>query len=150
MSYKILTQIVEQDAKGKIGSGTQYNLDILLNGEMVESHHYSTMDVLVGKFDPNPIIRKYRKLNDEYFERMAKEREQSIKQAKMDELANKMKKVESPLIAAIDAVIASNPSLTQQYMDGNQKAINALVGQTMRHYKADPAIIKQLLVEKMQ
>lgn len=55
--------------------------------------------------------------------------------------------VPAELTAAAQAVIAENPKAITQYKAGTEKALNALVGGVMKRYKADPAVIKQLLIE---
>lgn len=150
MYYKILIKIVEQDAKGEIGSGTQYQLDITKGDELIETHQYSIMDIVTGKFDSEIIKFKYTSLNNDIFESKTKEREQQIKAKKEEQMNSKMSSVDNMLIAVIDDVIASNERLVDQYRNGNDKVLNALVGQTMKNYKGDPAVIKQLLIDKVK
>lgn len=148
MFYKILTQIVDHDAKGEIGSGTQYRLTIENNNLLVEQYDYSIMDIITGVFNPDVVKNKYIKLNDEIAVNRDKELLEAIKKAKADALANKMKSsTPAGLTTAIDDVIASNAPIVEQYRNGNDKVLNALVGQTMKKYKGDPAVIKQLLID---
>jgi hypothetical protein len=57
------------------------------------------------------------------------------------------KNIPTELTLAVSEVIAANLKAVQQYKDGNEKALNALLGQVMRKYKTDAIIIKELLVE---
>lgn len=56
------------------------------------------------------------------------------------------------LEAIVDAVIAKNPKAVADYQSGNQKAIGALVGQTMKMSKgkANPQAVNELLREKLK
>lgn len=148
MFYQIHTKVIDNDPKGLLG-GTQYNLSIDLNNNAIESHDYSIMDIVIGKFNPDLIKNKYIKLNKELADRRDKDLIESIKKAKDESLSNKMSNINHQLIAAIDDVIASNGALVDQYRNGNTKVLNALVGQTMKKHKGDPAVIKQLLVDKV-
>ena len=53
------------------------------------------------------------------------------------------------LIQAIDSVLAKNEKAIEQYKAGNEKAVNALIGQVMKLYRSDASVIKELLVGKM-
>lgn len=55
----------------------------------------------------------------------------------------------SDLILAIDTVLSEQQKAVTQYKSGVDKALNALVGQTMKRYKIDPAIIRELLIKKI-
>ena len=61
---------------------------------------------------------------------------------KMDNNTDDLKKI-------IEEVIANNPKAVADYQGGNQKAIGALVGQTMKatQGKANPQMINQMLRE---
>ena len=56
---------------------------------------------------------------------------------------------EGELKATIQAVIDANPQAVEDYHNGKEKAIGALVGQTMKSTKgkANPAIVNKLLIE---
>jgi aspartyl-tRNA(Asn)/glutamyl-tRNA(Gln) amidotransferase subunit B len=58
---------------------------------------------------------------------------------------------ESAIIAAIDAVIAANPSQLAQYRSGKDKLFGFFVGQTMKatQGKANPARLNELLKKKL-
>lgn len=53
--------------------------------------------------------------------------------------------------AAIDAVLAANPKMVEEFKSGKEKAFNALVGQTMRATKgkANPAQVNEILRAKL-
>jgi aspartyl-tRNA(Asn)/glutamyl-tRNA(Gln) amidotransferase subunit B len=53
--------------------------------------------------------------------------------------------------AAVDAVMAANPKLVEDYRAGKEKAFNALVGQVMRatQGKANPAQVNEILRAKL-
>jgi aspartyl-tRNA(Asn)/glutamyl-tRNA(Gln) amidotransferase subunit B len=55
------------------------------------------------------------------------------------------------LEAAVDAAIAANPKLAEDYRAGREKAFNALVGQVMRatQGKANPAQASEILKRKL-
>lgn len=67
--------------------------------------------------------------------------------------AKKMQEVLSntpaEMIVAVEAVIAEQQKAVTQYKSGVDKALNALVGGVMKRYKADPAIIRELLIKKI-
>lgn len=145
MFYSIITKITDNDPKGLLG-GTQYQLTISKGDEVVESHIYSIMDIIIADFNPSAIIQKYVDMNKSIADAREKELKDSIQKAKGDDLANKMNNISDELHSVILDVIASNAPLVQQYMNGNDKVLNALVGQTMKKYKGDAAVIKQLLI----
>ena len=57
-----------------------------------------------------------------------------------------MRNAPPELLAAVMKTLSENVVATTQYKAGVEKAINSLVGGVMRQYKADPAVIKQLLI----
>lgn len=149
MFYQVLSKVTSNDPKGELG-GTQYNLSISKNNELIESHDYSIMDVIIGKFNPEEIKSKYIQLNKEIADQRDNARNSAVTKMKQQQLADKMSKVNVELHAVIDAVIASNGALVDQYKNGNDKVLNALVGQTMKKLKADPSVVKQLLMDKIK
>jgi aspartyl-tRNA(Asn)/glutamyl-tRNA(Gln) amidotransferase subunit B len=58
---------------------------------------------------------------------------------------------EATLIPIIDEVIANNPKSVEDYRNGKQKALGALVGQTMKATKgkANPAVVNKLILERI-
>lgn len=149
MFYSIITKITDNDPKGLLG-GTQYQLTISKGDEVVESHIYSIMDVIIADFNPSAIIQKYVDMNKEIADQRDNARDSAVTKMKQQQLADKMSKVNVELHAVIDAVIASNGALVDQYKNGNDKVLNAMVGQTMKKLKADPSVIKQLLMDKIK
>lgn len=65
------------------------------------------------------------------------------------ERAKLLANVPKELTNAIAEVIEANSKAIEQYRAGNEKAVNALVGQVMRKHKTDAAVIKQLLIQFM-
>ena len=53
------------------------------------------------------------------------------------------------LLAIITQVVSNNQKVVQQYHDGNERAINSLVGQVMKQYRYDAAVIKEALLATM-
>ncbi|RHM55623.1 Asp-tRNA(Asn)/Glu-tRNA(Gln) amidotransferase subunit GatB [Mitsuokella sp. AF33-22] len=53
--------------------------------------------------------------------------------------------------AAVDAAIAANPKVVEEYKGGKKKAIGALVGQVMKatRGKANPQMVNKMLAEKL-
>lgn len=149
MFYNILTRITDNDPKGFVG-GTQYNLTITKDDEVIEEHNYSTMDLVVGSFNPEIIKKKYVELNKMLSVERDKDLSESIKRMKSETLSSKMNVIDDQLIVAIRSVIASNERLVIQYRSGNEKVLNALVGQTMKQYKGDPLVIKTLLMDELK
>ncbi|MCL6518145.1 Asp-tRNA(Asn)/Glu-tRNA(Gln) amidotransferase subunit GatB [Alicyclobacillus sp.] len=58
---------------------------------------------------------------------------------------------EGALAAIIDEVIANNPKSVQDYLNGKEKALGALVGQTMKATKgkANPAVVNKMILERI-
>lgn len=58
----------------------------------------------------------------------------------------------SAIVGIVDAVIAANPQSVADYKAGKDRAIGFLVGQVMKQTKgrANPEMVNQLLVERMQ
>lgn len=65
------------------------------------------------------------------------------------ERAKLLANVPKELTNAIAEVMEVNSKAIEQYRAGNEKAVNALVGQVMRKHKTDAAVIKQLLIQFM-
>ena len=55
------------------------------------------------------------------------------------------------LEAVIDAVLADNPAMVEEFKAGKEKAFNALVGQAMKASKgkANPAQVNEILKKKL-
>ena len=52
------------------------------------------------------------------------------------------------LTAAID--LATNSLAAQQYAEGNDKALNAVVGMVLKQYKAEPSLVRELLAAQLR
>ncbi|MCF8563974.1 Asp-tRNA(Asn)/Glu-tRNA(Gln) amidotransferase subunit GatB [Alicyclobacillus tolerans] len=59
---------------------------------------------------------------------------------------------ESALAAIIDEVIANNPKSVEDYRSGKEKALGALVGQTMKASKgkANPGVVNKMILERIK
>lgn len=57
--------------------------------------------------------------------------------------------IPAALSAAVQEVLSKNEKAVTQFKAGNDKAVNALIGQVMRLYKSDAVIIKELLIAAM-
>ena len=58
----------------------------------------------------------------------------------------------SALNSLIEAAVADNPKAVQDFYNGKQKALGALVGHIMKATKgqANPAVVNDLLIKKLQ
>lgn len=58
---------------------------------------------------------------------------------------------EGALVAIIDEVIRNNPKSVEDYRSGKERALGALVGQTMKATKgqANPAVVNKLILERI-
>jgi aspartyl-tRNA(Asn)/glutamyl-tRNA(Gln) amidotransferase subunit B len=58
---------------------------------------------------------------------------------------------ESALVGIVEEVIANNPKSVQDYQNGKEKALGALVGQVMKATKgkANPAVVNKLILERI-
>ena len=81
------------------------------------------------------------------FEKMFSEDIDPVKY--VDEKGLKTVNDEGALRKTIEEVVANNPQAVEDYHNGKEKAIGALVGQTMKAMKgkADPAMVNQILKE---
>lgn len=61
-----------------------------------------------------------------------------------------MSNTPAELLAAVAGAIADAPRAVQQYLSGTEKALNALVGGVIKRYKTDPAVIRELLIQKLK
>jgi aspartyl-tRNA(Asn)/glutamyl-tRNA(Gln) amidotransferase subunit B len=70
-----------------------------------------------------------------------------IKELGMEQISD-----ESVLIPIIEEVIAKNPKSVEDYRNGKEKALGALVGQTMKatQGKANPALVNKLILERIR
>ena len=59
---------------------------------------------------------------------------------------------EGALKEVVEQVIAANPKAVEDYKGGKEKALGALMGQTMRAMKgkADPGVVNQMLREMLK
>lgn len=59
---------------------------------------------------------------------------------------------ETALLEAVESIIKSNPKAVEDYKNGKQKAIGALIGQTMRMMKgkADAGTVTEMIREKLE
>ena len=64
--------------------------------------------------------------------------------------AEMLKNVPPELITAIEQVISENEKAIAQFKNGNEKVLNSLVGGVMKRYKTDPAIVKDMLLQKLK
>lgn len=69
-----------------------------------------------------------------------------IKEQGMEQISD-----EGALIAIIDDVIANNPKSVEDYRNGKERAIGALVGQVMKSTqgKANPGVVNKLILERI-
>lgn len=58
------------------------------------------------------------------------------------------KSIPVELAAALDEAVQSDAA--RQYMAGNAKALNAVVGMVVRRYKADPAFVRGQITKRLQ
>jgi aspartyl-tRNA(Asn)/glutamyl-tRNA(Gln) amidotransferase subunit B len=58
---------------------------------------------------------------------------------------------EGALIGIIDEVIQNNPKSVEDYRAGKERALGALIGQTMKATKgqANPAVVNKLILERL-
>ena len=54
------------------------------------------------------------------------------------------------LMGIITQVVSNNQKVVQQYHDGNKRTINSRVGQVMKQYRYDAAVIKEALLESIK
>ena len=54
------------------------------------------------------------------------------------------------LLKAIDDVITEQQKAADQFRDGNDKAINSLVGGVMKRHRTDAAVVRELLTRKLR
>lgn len=62
------------------------------------------------------------------------------------------RKLLASMPAELDAAIveAMGSNAARQFADGNEKALNSVVGMVLRKYKADPAFIRCVLIERLK
>lgn len=65
-------------------------------------------------------------------------------------LKETLSRVPPELKAAIDEALTEQSKAVAQYKSGIEKALNAIVGSVMKRHKADPAIVKELLVRSIR
>lgn len=53
--------------------------------------------------------------------------------------------------ALVEAIAAAETSTAaQQFAAGNDKALNAVIGMVLKQYKADPSVVRELLVGRLR
>ena len=103
--------------------------------------HLAALIAMVDKKEINSSVAKT------VFETMFSEDIDPVKY--VDEKGLKTVNDEGALRKTIEEVVANNPQVVEDYHNGKEKAIGALVGQTMKAMKgkADPAMVNQILKE---
>lgn len=103
--------------------------------------HLAALIAMVDKKEINSSVAKT------VFETMFSEDIDPVKY--VDEKGLKTVNDEGALRKTIEEVVANNPQAVEDYHNGKEKAIGALVGQTMKAMKgkADPAMVNQILKE---
>ena len=103
--------------------------------------HLAALITMVDKKEINSSVAKT------VFETMFSEDIDPVKY--VDEKGLKTVNDEGALRKTIEEVVANNPQAVEDYHNGKEKAIGALVGQTMKAMKgkADPAMVNQILKE---
>ena len=103
--------------------------------------HLAALIAMVDKKEINSSVAKT------VFEKMFSEDIDPVKY--VDEKGLKTVNDEGALRKTIEEVVANNPQAVEDYHNGKEKAIGALVGQTMKTMKgkADPAMVNQILKE---
>ena len=103
--------------------------------------HLAALIAMVDKKEINSSVAKT------VFEKMFSEDIDPVKY--VDEKGMKTVNDEGALRKTIEEVVANNPQAVEDYHNGKEKAIGALVGQTMKAMKgkADPAMVNQILKE---
>ena len=103
--------------------------------------HLAALIAMVDKKEINSSVAKT------VFEKMFSEDIDPVKY--VDEKGLKTVNDEGALRETIEEVVANNPQAVEDYHNGKEKAIGALVGQTMKAMKgkADPAMVNQILKE---
>jgi Asp-tRNA(Asn)/Glu-tRNA(Gln) amidotransferase B subunit len=133
MSSSIVGGILDNDPKGKSGRGTQFWLEVTVNGEF-NRYEYFLLDVLEKKFDPSSVIDAARKAMAE--ERKEQEQaEKAMKQAALQKREESVT-VSDDLADILKTIIASNPRPVAEYQSGKEKALNSLVGLVIKEVKA--------------
>ncbi|MBQ1172592.1 MAG: Asp-tRNA(Asn)/Glu-tRNA(Gln) amidotransferase subunit GatB [Lachnospiraceae bacterium] len=103
--------------------------------------HLAALIAMVDKKEINSSVAK------EVFETMFSEDIDPVQY--VDEKGLKTVNDEGALRKTIEEVVANNPQAVEDYHNGKEKAIGALVGQTMKAMKgkADPTMVNQILKE---
>ncbi len=103
--------------------------------------HLAALIAMVDKKEINSSVAKT------VFEKMFHEDIDPVKY--VDEKGLKTVNDEGALRKTIEEVVANNPQAVEDYHNGKEKAIGALVGQTMKAMKgkADPTMVNQILKE---
>ncbi len=149
--YTISTGIVDSDPKGESGRGTVFWLEVSDRNGVVERHEWGLLEELDGRFKPDEIKKPYIEKN----KALEKEASAAEKQAKAAEKQARVDEVEDDpkLTALIDEVVAANPKAVAQFLEGKEKALNAVVGQVIGRMKngwGPPNALKIAVLVKRQ
>lgn len=133
MSNSIVGGILDNDPKGKSGRGTQFWLEVTIDGKL-SRYEYFLLDVIEKKFDPSSVIAEAVK----HIEAERKAQEQAEKAQKQAALQKREEAVvvSDALSAILKTVIANNPRPVTEYQSGKEKALNSLVGMVIKEVKA--------------
>lgn len=118
------------------------------NRELTQSPISATrLAELVGKIADNTLSSKLAK---QAFEAMWQEPELSVVQI-IDKYGLQQMTDTGAIEAMVDEVIANNAKAVEQYKNGNEKALNAIVGQVMKASKgkANPTQVQELVKAKL-
>ena len=100
--------------------------------------------------DAEYLLKQLKALNTKVFEKIFEENIDPDKY--VEEYGLKTVNDEGALIEVLEKVIADNPQAVVDYKGGKEKALGALVGQTMKAMKgkANPGLVNQKLREMLK
>lgn len=154
MKHGIVRYIVNNDSKGTTGVGTIHGMDVTVDG-ITTTHTWSLMEELQGKVDikgwEQPAIDAIRT------EREA-ERCQEIAQKQEQKDARRSAVTADPVLLQMIETVLVDPSSTKaidEYRQGKEKALNALVGKVMKlakqhRHETDAFAVNTLIVDQLK
>lgn len=144
---KVLHMLTQYKVRIDITSLTYDNYKKVL-ADIKEDIEHCLLDVLTPKPDRERIEKDRCPIAlEEEEERLTKKKQEQ--EAKQQSKVEAAKEAPEELLEIIRQVVENNAKIVTQYKEGNEKAINSLVGQVMKLYKFDAGVVKKLLEENI-
>ena len=145
MRNGIIHGILDNDAKGIVGKGTLFWMEVTVAG-VVTRYEWGLLEELDGRFNRAEKTAPF-------YVALKAEKQATELSAKAEKQASQAARTDVPISAVvrstIEALILAEPKFVADIKAGKEKALNGLIGRAMAQLKgsADALVIKKLILE---